>query len=69
MFKFSLKTHKEAFQCQITFLIIKTMYGTHIVIIDNKHLVCFHWKKKQINKIKIGVHNQSKQGVHYNSNK
>jgi len=60
MFKFNVETHKETLSYQITFLIIKTMYGTHIVIIDNKHLVCLHCQKKQKNKNKIWG-SQSKQ--------
>jgi hypothetical protein len=38
------KMHQQTFQYQITFHMMKTMYGTHKFIIANKHSVCFHGK-------------------------
>jgi hypothetical protein len=35
------QTHQEAFQCQITFQLVKTMSETHKDIANNAHLACF----------------------------
>jgi len=46
MFKLSLKTHQQKFQYQITFQVMKNMYGNYKVITNNKHL--FYWTMGKI---------------------
>jgi len=38
------KIHQQTFKYQITFHMMKTMYGTHKIIITNEHSICFHGK-------------------------
>ncbi len=63
-----IKTHREiTFQYQITFQMMKTMYVTYKIITNNEHMVCIHGKYIPQKKEVLKFHNQSKQGVHYNS--
>jgi len=39
------KTHQQTFKYQITFKMMKNMFGIHKVIRNNEHLICFHGGK------------------------